>query len=187
MTARSVRCCYYSQHTVSFKLNDYIAYVDADFPTEVPLRLDAAALTHKWHSDLSTYDITSDDAWDSLFPIGNGWVSLGPGTPKRKFAMTMYHQLHCLNALRTSYLTARAGFPENATFPDTSKMADYHFRHCLNYLREMVLCAADTTLEYPEMDITHRCRDWTQLRQWVESNYEEFDVRAKADSMIVEE
>lgn len=64
-----------------------------------------------------------------------------------------------------------------------------HALHCLTYLRQLVLCSADTTLERAfeaknvdgritraayGMDITHQCRDWTQVRKYVEDNYEEY-------------
>lgn len=63
-----------------------------------------------------------------------------------------------------------------------------HVHHCLIYLRQMLLCNADLTLEpashkqrTPDgklaetvtgVGVMHRCVDWEQLWEYVESNYE---------------
>ncbi|KAI0027647.1 hypothetical protein K488DRAFT_60786, partial [Vararia minispora EC-137] len=88
-----------------------------------------------------------------------------------------YHQLHCLDVFRISYAAAKA---RALVWPGNGTDFDHHLEHCLVYMREMVLCSADSTL-IPTMPgsngelatsigVTHRCRDWTQLRKWVEEN-----------------
>lgn len=64
-----------------------------------------------------------------------------------------------------------------------------HTVHCLSYLRQLLLCHGDTALEparlaesvkggttqavYGEGTI-HLCHDWSQIRDWVDKNYEEW-------------
>ncbi|KAI0781611.1 hypothetical protein BC629DRAFT_1520869 [Irpex lacteus] len=94
----------------------------------------------------------------------------------------MYHQLHCLDVFRHSYVAAKAGA---LAFPGNGTGFDHHINHCLSYMREMVLCAADTTLIHvwdlestnrrgrygaSSIGTTHRCRDWTQVRKFVEEH-----------------
>lgn len=76
-----------------------------------------------------------------------------------------------------------------------------HALHCLSYLRQNVLCAADATLEpaFSARDhntgkltkaaygsgVTHRCRDWTAVRKYVEQNHDEW--REEEDIMVATE
>jgi hypothetical protein len=69
----------------------------------------------------------------------------------------------------------------------TNDHDNIHMNHCISYLRQMVLCAANTSLEpsrriqLPDGTETsvswsdgsvHRCRDWTHLTDWTAANYE---------------
>jgi len=189
---------------------DHYSYVDSDFPSSLPFDLRPVALTmEKTHR----YSLTSASDWGSLFPAGNGWVRLGPDG--RQFAVSMYHQLHCLNAMRHALVQARevAGLhfddpssvkeQGNATshthgrrarmlLPETPLQAFSHADHCFNYLRQAILCAADTTIEASQqtkrpdgksdagasgMGMTHTCKDWTQLREYLEENDREWNAR----------
>lgn len=153
-------------------------------------------MTVEWPDD-ELYGLFADDDWASNFPLGNGWVLYGPEgggrSTKRKFALSMYHQLHCLDAMRYGYVGARGSM---FVWPGNGTDADHHFNHCLSYLREAILCAADTTLETSRsvlnpsgnadngasgMGITHKCRDWTQVRAYLEQHYEEH--KAEFDGM----
>ncbi|KAI0685167.1 hypothetical protein BC835DRAFT_1385855 [Cytidiella melzeri] len=148
----------------------------------------------EWLDD-EVYGLYSDEDWKSLFPGGeSGFVTLGPvpteserkssssGWSPNVFAVGMYHQLHCLDVFRHSYVAAKA---HALAFPGNGTGFDHHMNHCLSYMREMVLCAADTTLihtvevESPgaqgkylatSMGTLHRCRDWTQVRRFVEQH-----------------
>jgi hypothetical protein len=148
--------------------------VDGDRPNSIPTLLRPAALTVEWN-DEEVYGLYSDDDWLSLFPFGeSGFVTLGPN--RKRFAVGMYHQLHCLDVFRVSYANAKA---RAMVWPGNGTGYDHHIEHCLVYMREMVLCHADSTL-IPTMEgnsdsassigVTHRCQDWTQLRNWVEDN-----------------
>jgi L-lactate utilization protein LutB len=66
---------------------------------------------------------------------------------------------------------------------------EFHITHCLSYLRQSILCNLDTTLEPAREAVTksgehvhaaygtgveHECRDWTQVRDWMNKNHEEW-------------
>ncbi|EMD34969.1 hypothetical protein CERSUDRAFT_107019 [Gelatoporia subvermispora B] len=125
--------------------------------------------------DSDRYGVQDDNDWASVIPVGHGFVRLGPDY----YAVSMYHQMHCLNSFRRMFTQARN---ESRAAHDAE-----HVLHCLTYLRQMVLCAADATLE-PAFEahnvdgrttqaaygtgVTHECRDWVQVREFTEANYE---------------
>ena len=76
-----------------------------------------------------------------------------------------------------------------------------HVHHCFNYLRQTILCAADMTLEegVPEIGIdvtgelavdglgmTHTCRDWSKVFDYVTDDYSEFKEWKKTHNVTVE-
>ncbi|KAJ7454054.1 hypothetical protein B0H11DRAFT_2070148 [Mycena galericulata] len=144
----------------------------------LPLSLRTVQLTIE---DSVHYALYSDEDWASLIPR-HGFIRLPvDGQDHEYFAVSMYHQLHCLNGFRR--LTV-AAIGNNQTQHNID-----HAIHCLSYLRQTILCHADTALEparpadtvkggktqavYGEGTV-HRCRDWTQVREWVEHNYLEW-------------
>ena len=121
-------------------------------------------------SSVGSFSLYDDDDWGSLFPPPwNGFMSLGPDN--RPFTLSLYHQLHCLDAIRV-------GFVLNGTH------AAAHVEHCLNYLRQVILCHADTTVEPghwmetktgvdPASDglgVVHTCKDWKEVNRFVEAH-----------------
>lgn len=153
-----------------------VGYVGHDVHTQVPPSLRPVALVME---DTDRYPLLDDAAWASILAPQRGFIRLGPsGTP---FGVSAYHQLHCINGLRFSYLAARDGL---TTTPEERKSAMGHGHHCFNLLRQSILCKADLTLipagkhnssEVPESaPTTHRCRDWAQLRRFVIDNQEEW-------------
>jgi len=128
--------------------------------------------------------VNDEDDWSSIIP-NHGFVLLdspseeADETGRAFYAVSMYHQLHCLNGFRRLTVAAK-----NGTM--TQHNVD-HAVHCLSYLRQLLLCHADTALEparsattvsggttqavYGE-GTTHQCRDWTQVRAFVEKNYQ---------------
>lgn len=133
------------------------------------------------YSDL--YPINDTEAWHSAMPY-DGWVRLGPRG--RSFALSMYHQMHCLDGMRNALISVHDAM--NKSSPEIVHMRGHAF-HCFNLLRQNLLCGADTTLEYEgagtmsdgeaEKRTTidgnlHRCRDWTQAHRWVKDNNEEW-------------
>ncbi|PCH39116.1 hypothetical protein WOLCODRAFT_110565 [Wolfiporia cocos MD-104 SS10] len=127
--------------------------------------------------DSERYGMHDDNDWASVIPNGHGFVRLGEGESGAYYAVSMYHQMHCLNSFRKMF----NGRNESRADHDGA-----HALHCLTYLRQMVLCSADITLEpafsTSNVDgrktqaaygtgVAHVCRDWVQAREWVEDNY----------------
>jgi len=126
--------------------------------------------------DSDRYGMHDDNDWASVFPLGHGFVK--GGDDEEFYAVSMYHQMHCLNSFRRMFNGQR-----NASRAEHDGM---HAIHCLSYLRQMVLCNADTTLE-PAFTaqntdgrktkaaygtgVTHQCSDWVQIRRYAEGNY----------------
>ncbi|PCH37446.1 hypothetical protein WOLCODRAFT_84396, partial [Wolfiporia cocos MD-104 SS10] len=151
------------------------AWVGDDYPNALPVDLgEPVALTLE---DTHHYGIDTPDAdaeWHSLVVVGDfGFVRLGP--QKRFFGLSMFHQLHCLDVLRTG-LAGKGHVASGATRSDDKN----HQQHCLNYLRQAILCSADATLE-PEvgegsrnvgkgLGVTHVCRDWRKLYDYAAEN-----------------
>ncbi|KAH9979596.1 hypothetical protein BGW80DRAFT_606136 [Lactifluus volemus] len=98
------------------------------------------------------------DEWQ--YQRGFGFDGAGRvGHQNRTFAVSLYHQEHCLVYLHAQ-LTATA----------TDRRRFSHHQHCLNYLRQQALCHPDLTLEpgdfaTRELEVdrvgqTHTCRDF---------------------------
>jgi len=148
----------------------HYSWLGSDHPIALPVDL-STPVEYKYLEDVDAlsedpYDVA---VWDDMVPEGFGDVNLGP--EKRRFTVSMFHQLHCLMLLRRR-ITQDIGRHE-------------HLSHCLNYLRSMVLCAADVSLE-PEIvpqviangvprlsavNVTHTCRDWTKVQAYIEDLY----------------
>lgn len=104
--------------------------------------------------------------WSTTQPFPSGSIRLGP--ENRHFAVSAFHQLHCLGIMRTML----AG-PQEI-------WSGEHMHHCLNYLRQMILCNPDLTLEPADIlqrdfDIQrfgslHVCRDFVALYDDVKVN-----------------
>ncbi|KAF8120131.1 hypothetical protein EV363DRAFT_1458523 [Boletus edulis] len=147
---------------------DY-SWVGDDYPAYYPMEVRDVIM---FPEDTVHYPINGDDAlqqWKTQFPtIGEGWVCLGP--ERRPFALTMYHELHCLERIRLALEDSA-----NRTYEARAE----HVQHCLNYLRMMTLCRADVTLE-PVIDASlavdlaqpHLCRDWVQVYEEATRNAE---------------
>lgn len=145
-----------------------LAYVGDDFPELWPLPPTPPVMLAIENS--AHYPIIGLDAreeWAANTPKGFGFMRLGP--EGRAFAISMYHQLHCLRLMR---FALAAG--------DHSELKFTHFGHCLIYLRQLILCNPDLTLEpYDVLDgdydvkqdiSTHVCQDWRQVYDAMASN-----------------
>lgn len=71
----------------------------------------------------------------------------------------------------------------NTTTSDKSRFAGAgHEYHCIDYIRQSIMCSADTTLDFAELqpdgrrkgfsgaNSTHQCRDWDALTSWAVEN-----------------
>ncbi|XMA08228.1 hypothetical protein WAI453_001019 [Rhynchosporium graminicola] len=133
-----------------------------------------------------TYDEEGNRAWDELVPVKHGLFALAdpyrydlqPGHEDKNdenvawFGVAVFHQLHCLRALRDTVRQLKTGQPaRDWGGPD-------HLEHCLDYIRQGLMCSADTTIEWPVFvknesgkdgpitgeGIEHQCRDWNAVR-----------------------
>lgn len=170
--------------TNSANLGLVVTYDDAGgVPTRLPISPGYAAMKVEGTMDRGRYKMTDDDAdWKSLHrPRGHGFVRLGDDEHHHFYSVSMFHQLHCVDALRQIANNGCGG---------RSKCMG-HAYHCVTYLRQMITCNADIALEpafyvrntssLEEMDIrvvgigvTHQCRNWEEVRNFVEKNYEEW-------------
>lgn len=103
------------------------------------------------------YELNSshDENWSSLTPPHSAGFIFHPVT-ETFYAVSMYHQLHCLNSLRknvakginpcTGYLSPINSLSTGPQLILTPGLIA-HANHCLDYLREAILCHADVTLE----------------------------------------
>ncbi|KAJ6632229.1 hypothetical protein B0H10DRAFT_8505 [Mycena sp. CBHHK59/15] len=144
---------------------------DIEYPydlREIPGHFRTTAMTFQVPD--SAYPLTDDHTWGSLVPPQSGFVQLGPeGT---SFSVSLFHQLHCINGVRFAYVAARDGILKT---PEARSAAFGHVNHCFHVLRNSLLCKADTTLvpvDSPNRNTIRRCRDWTQVREFVDSNQE---------------
>jgi len=128
-------------------------------------------------------EASADEEWASMFPRGGGFVHLGHSS--RPFGISMYHQLACLDNIRTTLATP---FAERAD----AQLERNH--HCFNYLRQTILCEPEIRLE-PESDklndlglsevvdglgTSHICNDWAMVFEAMEAN---FDRTTIADNL----
>ncbi|KAJ7124096.1 hypothetical protein C8R43DRAFT_899204, partial [Mycena crocata] len=107
------------------------------------------------------------ESWATTSPKGLGYVRLG--SEQRAFAISMFHQLHCVRLMRA----ALAGRYD--------PYAQGHMQHCLNYLRQMILCSPNLTLEpanvltrdfeVDRVGATHICSDWSGMYQDAADNW----------------
>lgn len=129
------------------------------------------------------YHISNDNDWHSTYtPSGyqSGFVHLGSRGTADFYEPAIYHQFHCLDALRRSVVH------HNWSDVSTKSRAERHVHHCLNMIRQAILCNSDTTLEpafiynvrdgrnqsaASGLNVPHVCRDWTQVRSFAHENY----------------
>ncbi|KAJ8131459.1 hypothetical protein O1611_g2171 [Lasiodiplodia mahajangana] len=114
-------------------------------------------------------DNETDALWDSIFPRGRGFIK-HPEISPDVHCLAVYHQLHCLEIIRSGYWSAMDGAePSHHAEPS-------HLRHCFDYLRQSVMCSADTNLE-PVIEgrggvngfgSDRKCRDFGRVSAWAD-------------------
>ncbi|OAA36249.1 hypothetical protein NOR_07594 [Metarhizium rileyi] len=153
------------------------------FPTEVrTFQLDPLFL--------SLPSEESNTAWQSLpGPNGMGFIRIDPSLhlelPDVKAGLSVFHQLHCLGALRNFMWELMydrvdreallATWPANASAPtyDQAINGMWHYAHCFDYLRQGIQCSGDTSLEFVHgatgkavvdgLAYPHVCKNWDAL------------------------
>ncbi len=90
--------------------------------------------------------------------------------------LDVFHQLHCLNALRK--LVYPEVFKVNLT---ADSMEITHLEHCYDQLRQALECASDISTIYWEwsdvnkkmlgnLRTTHMCKDFGKIQNWAKQN-----------------
>ncbi|KAG7440963.1 uncharacterized protein BT62DRAFT_997440 [Guyanagaster necrorhizus] len=150
--------------------------------SELPERINDAVLRFQF----GNYSITSDDEWASLTPPHGGQILLDGS----KYDVSLYLQLRCLNTVRVAFVTLRDVFNGESLARDINSIDSKETEYCLDVLRQTVQCTADITLEPGQVlvlsdgstdmgvsgnHVDHVCRDWVQVREFVENNQESWD------------
>ena len=89
----------------------------------------------------------------------------------------MFHQIHCVLALKQDFNALKSGHEE------LDEESLHHADHCFEYLRQALMCAGDLTLEKmktngkgePVRDVIgwgvrHECKSWERIQQWADEN-----------------
>ncbi|KAF6756967.1 hypothetical protein DFP72DRAFT_892836 [Ephemerocybe angulata] len=172
----------------------YHPYVDPrDIYNRLPGHFESTAMTLN-HTRIQVQGDADTPTWRAL--AHNGFIRLGE--EGLNFDVSMYHQLHCLNQIRTSYNSGVSAFATsvarsesngssviaagNRTHVADDDMAVKHSGHCFQYILHALICRADPGLipiSSDEMaktpDIaeghTYQCRDWVPVRRTVTENH----------------
>ncbi|PPQ89964.1 hypothetical protein CVT25_009604 [Psilocybe cyanescens] len=152
---------------------DSYSFVGGDHPKRLPIKekLVKTVVQESVHFDLIAPESEAEWLWTAS--VGDGHIRLGK--EKRMFAVAMFHELHCLRAIRN---VMEKGWD---TF---SKPRQGHILHCYNYLRQYTLCSADATLEPGDFTkrnftterfgATHTCVDWEPSYKMAEEKWAEW-------------
>ncbi|OCL07611.1 hypothetical protein AOQ84DRAFT_294758, partial [Glonium stellatum] len=119
----------------------------------------------------------TNTAWDSLFPKQGGFFTRPPLVRSRS-TLSVFHQLHCLDAIRHSYWQLHDAAIEGRKISDEDfpmMTSPSHVRHCVDLLRQSLMCNSDRTVEEKDdkggvsgFGTTHQCYDYKQLVHLVE-------------------
>ncbi|KAF2112273.1 hypothetical protein BDV96DRAFT_634036 [Lophiotrema nucula] len=134
--------------------------------------------TMEWTGEFATRPSNaSEAAWESIYPRGGTFFSHTPEVPLRS-TLSVFHQLHCLDAIRQAYFLAYdaaiAGKRlETAGIPEMT--SEKHVTHCVELLRQSLMCASDRTVEVKNavggvtgFGTEHKCADYGALVSRIE-------------------
>ena len=93
--------------------------------------------------NLRSLDASTDVFWDTdrLLTPNGGYIIREYEGQDSYYGITMFHQLHCLQALRTALqiLTAKANGTGSGELPPSHWKHGTHYLHCLDYLKQVSL------------------------------------------------
>ncbi|KAM7200819.1 protein of unknown function (DUF3328) domain containing protein [Rhypophila sp. PSN 637] len=151
-------------------------------------------------------NLTKDSWWDRLITPNGGFLVVQDKAEDEPlgFGVSMFHQLHCLNMIRSQFLDGMQkdenGVPESiqTTTGEEDELEEklrkserVHLLHCFEHIAQAILCAADDALEASQpTDVgngeqvngvngeneIHQCRDASILYEFV-ANSDEKPVR----------
>ncbi|PVH96581.1 hypothetical protein DM02DRAFT_534913 [Periconia macrospinosa] len=115
---------------------------------------------------------TTNAAWGNLFPKDGGFFTHPPAVSERS-TFSVFHQLHCLDAIRHGYWQLHDAATEGRKISDGEfpmHTSPSHIRHCTDLLRQSLMCAADRTIEVKDdqggvsgFGTLHQCADYDDL------------------------
>ena len=142
-----------------------VAKTEDGHPREWPIgSLKQVALTVEDSVNFQLDTPEGEAQWKAIIPPGDGFVTLESGPDKRRYRLSMFHALNCLNTIREEVLHRKE---------DRETPTSMEARSCLDYIRQSILCRSDVQLEWVRSEygpksvqpfVTHNnCRDWTAV------------------------
>jgi hypothetical protein len=107
-------------------------------------------------------------------------IELGHGSNAYAGRLDMFHQIHCLDALRReAHFEHYYGDRYPGGLNTTSLKHRRHLSHCVHYLLQKILCAGSADVythfwaedipgPFPDFSINQKCRDVDAMRWWHE-------------------
>jgi hypothetical protein len=105
------------------------------------------------HAEYKDLSHTYDHFWDSLFPPNGGYIEAkGDDQSRHDYGISMYHQLHCLQMIRSAIQDLQSQVEGGSTMEhgDTNMahghtrgeaphnhLESHHWLHCFDYLRQV--------------------------------------------------
>lgn len=131
-----------------------------DFPRYLPLGTPQESTQTVIEESFRFATMQNNSAnWKAVLPGDVGYIRLGPS--HRVFAISIFHQLHCLVQIAGLLVNTNPDSTAGAPFPNwEDHNHSGHVQHCFNYIRQNILCAADET----EEDSTWMCRNFETFR-----------------------
>ncbi|KAF6822081.1 hypothetical protein CMUS01_11219 [Colletotrichum musicola] len=127
-------------------------------------------------------------AWSSLIPAQGGFFT-HPKIAPRESCFAVFHQLHCLDAIRLALYESHPNFARSGAVESLDHNAHgaegggdhnhdhdmYHIGHCFDLLRQTIMCKPDLTIEVANKTLggvtgfgtEHQCIRWEDLMDWV--------------------
>lgn len=136
-------------------------FVGDDFPRYLPFNASNSETIEAVLEESLRFSTTRENAanWQAILPGDVGYIRLGPS--HRVFAISMFHQLHCLVQLAGLLANTNPDLRKSKALPNWEDMNHSgHVQHCFNYVRQNILCAADET----EEDGGWMCRNFETVR-----------------------
>lgn len=140
-----------------------------------------------------------DAAWDRISQIGIVIISeddvrkagkdptrtvrapedWGYGTNAHIAQVEVFHQLHCLNAIRKALYYDHYLRPKYGDHP--TELHWTHLSHCLHIVQQNIMCHADLSVithnwvetqrhPWPDFNVRHQCRDFDAVWKWHDEN-----------------
>ncbi|KAH6653026.1 hypothetical protein BKA67DRAFT_536728 [Truncatella angustata] len=125
--------------------------------------------------------------------------SFGLGPDAYAGRLEVFHQVHCLDALRREAYFEHYYGSVYGGYNETSEMHRLHLSHCIEYLLQGILCQANTDVythiwtdgvdrPFPDFSVNHQCRDYDAIKSWHDQNAVDVDnfveLRAPPDAKV---